>query len=64
MALPSILKLNYTAAEKQMLDTYKGQRLRGAPTSLASSFANGLEFDDKLSTAAEAAFLTGARYFL
>ena len=64
MSLPAILRVNYTAAEKQQLDAYKGQRLRGAPTSVAPGFANGLEFDYKLSTAAEAAFLTGARYFL
>ena len=54
----------YTPAEKQKLDAYKGQRLRGAPTAVAPSFANGLEFDYKLSTAAEAAFLTGAKFFL
>lgn len=54
----------YSGAEQKQLENYKGQRLRGAPTSVAPSMANGLEFDYKLSTAAEAAFLTGAKFFL
>lgn len=64
MALPSSLQQAYTASQTQKLDTYTGQRLRGAPTSLSDTWANGLEFDYKLNGAAEAAFLTGARFFL